>query len=215
MAEQLVRLLIVDDHPFFRQGVSLFLDGVDWVEVVGEADNGKKALDILHHQPVDLVLMDLQMPEIDGIETTRQVLEEWPTVKVLVLTSFNSWDQVYQALQAGASGYLLKNAKPEQLLAAIRAVVAGGSYLGAQLARELLERVTRAPAEGSQGLSLLTGREVDVLKLIGRGLGNKEIAGELFLSVKTVKTHTANIFAKLELSNRTQAAIYAIRHGLV
>ena len=215
MAEQLVRLLIVDDHPFFRQGVSLFLDGVEWVEVVGEADNGKKALDILHQQPVDLVLMDLQMPEIDGIETTRQVLEEWPTVKVLVLTSFNSWDQVYQALQAGASGYLLKNAKPEQLLAAVRAVVAGGSYLGTQLARELLERVTHDPAEESQGLSPLTGREVDVLKLIGRGLGNKEIAGELFLSVKTVKTHTANIFAKLELSNRTQAAIYAIRHGLV
>ena len=215
MAEQLVRLLIVDDHPFFRQGVSLFLDGVEWVEVVGEADNGKKALDILHQQPVDLVLMDLQMPEIDGIETTRQVMEEWPTVKVLVLTSFNSWDQVYQALQAGASGYLLKNAKPEQLLAAVRAVVAGGSYLGTQLARELLERVTHDPAEESQGLSPLTGREVDVLKLIGRGLGNKEIAGELFLSVKTVKTHTANIFAKLELSNRTQAAIYAIRHGLV
>ena len=215
MTEQLVRLLIADDHPFFRQGVSLFLDGVEWVEVVGEADNGKKALDILHHQPVDLVLMDLQMPEIDGIETTRQVLEEWPTVKVLVLTSFNSWDQVYQALQAGASGYLLKNAKPEQLLAAIRAVVAGGSYLGTQLARELLERVTRDPVEESQGLSILTEREVDVLKLVGRGLGNKEIAGELFLSVKTVKTHTANIFAKLELSNRTQAAIYAIRHGLV
>ena len=215
MAEQLVRLLIVDDHPFFRQGVGLFLDGVEWVEVVGEADNGKKALDILHQQPVDLVLMDLQMPEIDGIETTRQILEEWATVKVLVLTSFNSWDQVYQALQAGASGYLLKNAKPEQLLAAIRAVVAGGSYLGTQLARELLERVTRDPAEESQGLSPLTGREVDVLKLIGRGLGNKEIAAELFLSAKTVKTHTANIFAKLELSNRTQAAIYAIRHGLV
>ncbi|MCG8515011.1 MAG: response regulator transcription factor [Halanaerobiales bacterium] len=215
MTEQLVRLMIVDDHPFFRQGVSLFLDGVEWVDLVGEADNGKKALDILHQQPVDLVLMDLQMPEIDGIETTKQVLEEWPTVKVLVLTSFNSWDQVYQALQAGASGYLLKNAKPEQLLAAIRAAVAGGSYLGTQLARELLERVTRDPDEESQGLSPLTEREVDVLKLIGRGLGNKEIAGELFLSVKTVKTHTANIFAKLELSNRTQAAIYAIRHGLV
>ena len=134
---------------------------------------------------------------------------------MLVLTSFNTWDQVYQALQAGASGYLLKNAKPEQLLAAIRSVAVGGSYLGTQLARELLERVTRDPAEENHGLEPLTEREIDVLKLIGRGLGNKEIAGELFLSVKTVKTHTANIFAKLELSNRTQAAIYAIRHGLV
>lgn len=216
MFEPSIRLLIVDDHPFFRQGVRLFLDGIEWITAVDEADNGSQALNLLDNHQIDVVLMDLQMPEMDGIETTRQVLKNWPEVKVLVLTSFNSWDKVYDALRAGASGYLLKDAKPEELIAAIRAVTAGGSYFGAQVAHELLERVSQDKHVGESDLvEPLTERELDVLKLIGRGLSNNQIAKELILSIKTVKTHTANIFAKLGFNSRTQAAIYAMRRGLV
>lgn len=216
MFEQSIRLLIVDDHPFFRQGVRLFLDGIEWITAVDEAENGSQALNLLDNHQIDVVLMDLQMPEMDGIETTRQVLKSWPEVKVLVLTSFNSWDKVYDALRAGASGYLLKDAKPEELIAAIRAVTAGGNYFGAQVAQELLERVSHDKhVEEFDLVEPLTERELDVLKLIGRGLSNNQIAKELILSIKTVKTHTANIFAKLGFNSRTQAAIYAMRRGLV
>lgn len=216
MFEQKIRLLIVDDHPFFRQGVRLFLDGIDWITTVDEADNGSQALELLNNKQIDVVLMDLQMPEMDGIDTTQQVLKSWPEIKVLVLTSFNNWDKVYDALRAGASGYLLKDAKPEELIAAIRAVTAGGNYFGPQVAQELLERVSHDKhVEESGLLEPLTDRELDVLKLIGRGLSNNQIAEELILSIKTVKTHTANIFAKLGFNSRTQAAIYAIRRGLV
>lgn len=211
-----ISLLIIDDHPLFRQGVRFYLESVPDLELIGEAENGEAALAFLSKQSADVVLMDLQMPGMDGVETTRRVKEKWPDVKVLVLTSFNIWDKVYAALKAGAAGYLLKDARPEELLAAIKAVAAGGSYFGAQVATELLTRLGNekdaVPAELPE---LLTDRELEVLKLIGRGLGNREIAMELVLSEKTVKTHVANILQKLQVSSRTQAALYAIRHHLV
>lgn len=211
-----VKLLIVDDHPLFRQGVRLFLETIPDMEITGEADCGKAALSLLEQRKVDLVLLDLQMPGLDGIETTRQINVLRPGTKILILTSFGDWEKVYGALKAGASGYILKDAEPEQLLVAIRAVAAGGSYLGAQVAADLLQHVE---SEGSARAGVVHGplstRETEVLALIARGLSNREIAESLFLSEKTVKTHVANILQKLDVKSRTQAALYAMRENLV
>lgn len=211
-----VKLLIVDDHPLFRQGVRLFLETIPDMEITGEADCGKAALSLLEQRKVDLVLLDLQMPGLDGIETTRQINVLRPGTKILILTSFGDWEKVYGALKAGASGYILKDAEPEQLLVAIRAVAAGGSYLGAQVAADLLQHVkSEGKAKAGVVHGPLSTRETEVLALIARGLSNREIAESLFLSEKTVKTHVANILQKLDVKSRTQAALYAMRENLV
>lgn len=210
-----IRILIVDDHPLFRQGVRFYLESIPGLELVGEAENGAAALSFLAIHSVNVILMDLQMPGMDGVETTGRIKEERPDTKVLVLTSFNSWDKVYTALKSGASGYILKDAPPEELVAAIKAVANGGVYLGAQVASELLNRVGSEKEIITEKLpEPLTHRELEVLKQLGRGLGNREIAAELNLSEKTVKTHVANIFQKLQVTSRTQAALFAIRHNL-
>lgn len=216
---QKIRLFIIDDHPLFRKGVRFFLESLPEIELLGEAENGVEGISLLNSNsdegnPADVVLMDLQMPGMDGIETTVRIKVQWPEVRVLILTSFNSWDKVYAALKNGAAGYVLKDAPPEELLAAIQAVAAGGSYLGAQVASELLRRVGNDPAPA--GLpEPLTDRETEVLRLIGQGLGNREIALQLVVSEKTVKTHVANILQKLQVKSRTQAALYAIQHQLI
>jgi|LSQX01.3.fsa_nt_gb NarL family two-component system response regulator LiaR len=211
-----IKLLIVDDHPLFRRGVRFFLETVPDMEIAGEADSGSAALSLLEQKKVDLVLLDLQMPGLDGIETTRQINAVRPGIKILILTSFGDWEKVYGALKAGASGYILKDAEPEQLLAAIRAVAAGGSYLCPQVAADLLQHVEN---EGRAGVGEvhepLSTRETEVLALITRGLSNREIAESLFLSEKTVKTHVANILQKLNVKSRTQAALYAMRKNLI
>lgn len=210
------QLLIVDDHPLFRQGVRLFLETNSDLELIGEAANGQEALDFLEQKRADVVLLDLQMPGLDGIETTKRIADCHPQVKVLILTSFGSWNKVYAALKNGAAGYILKDAEPEQLAAAIRAVAAGGNYLGAQTAAELLEHVDRpGKPEASELPEPLSSRETEVLALLARGLGNREIAESLFISEKTVKTHVANILQKLNVKSRTQAALYAMRENLV
>jgi len=211
-----IKLLIVDDHPLFRQGVRLFLETIPDMEVAGEADCGEAALSLLEQRDVDLVLLDLQMPGLDGIETTGQINAVRPGTKILILTSFGDWEKVYGALKAGASGYILKDAEPEQLLTAIRAVAAGGSYLGAQVAADLLQHVENEGRTGpSEVHEPLSTREMEVLALIARGLSNREIAESLFLSEKTVKTHVANILQKLDVKSRTQAALYAMRKNLI
>jgi two-component system, NarL family, response regulator LiaR len=212
-----IRLLIIDDHPLFRQGVRFFLESIPEIELAGEAGNGADGLVFLSGNPVDIVLMDLQMPGMDGIEVTEKIKERWPDIKVLVLSSFNSWDKVYSALKKGAAGYVLKDAPPEELLAGIKAVAAGGSFLGAKVATELLNRLGNDPAVPTANdlPEPLTEREIDVLKLIGQGLGNREIAEQLVVSEKTVKTHVANILQKLQVKSRTQAALYAIQHQLI
>lgn len=212
-----VKLLIVDDHPFFRQGIQLYLDGNEEVQIIGEANNGKEAIEIIKKdKKIDVILMDLKMPEMDGVEATRVIKGEWPHIKILVLTSFNSWDKVYNALQAGADGYVLKDVKSDELVLAIKAVNAGGNYFGAQIGQKLVDKI---PEENKvQHLDLvepLTEREHEVLSLIGRGLGNKEIAEELVVSIKTVKTHVSNILAKLNVKSRTQAAIFALRNNII
>lgn len=221
MGEQKISLLIVDDHPLFRRGVKLYLQTVPGLVIAGESDGGESALAFLEREAVDVVLLDLQMPDLDGVETARRILALRPETKVLMLTSFGTWEKVYSALKAGASGYLLKDAEPEELAAAIRAVAAGGSYLGAQVAAELLQYVEAGPKEGRDSqaegglMEPLSGREKEVLALLAAGLSNREIAGRLFLSEKTVKTHVANILQKLNVKSRTQAALYAMREKLV
>ncbi len=211
-----IRLLIVDDHPLFRQGVRFYLESIPELKLIGEAENGARALTFLREHQVDVILMDLQMPGMDGVEVTGEIKKEWPETRVLILTSYNSWDKVYSALKSGAAGYILKDAQPKEVLAAIKAVASGGSFLGPMVASELLNRINNDPEDRSLNLpEPLTERELEVLKLLGQGLGNREIAEQLIISEKTVKTHVANILQKLEVSSRTQAVLYAIRHNLI
>lgn len=212
-----IRLLIVDDHPLFRQGVRLYLDVIQDMEVLGEANNGDEAVTFFKQHDVDVVLLDLQMPGIDGIEVARQILALNDQTRVLMLTSFGSWDRIYTALKAGAAGYVLKDAEPDELVAAIRAVAAGGSYLSEQATTQLLNHVgaNNAPEQPTSDMvEPLSEREHEVLQLIARGQSNREIAAHLFLSEKTVKTHVANILQKLNVKSRTQAALYAMRTQL-
>lgn len=214
--ETFTRLLIVDDHPLFRQGVRFYLESLPEIQIDGEVESGMAALAFLEQQMVDIVLLDLQMPEMDGAETTHRMKEKWPNLKILVLTSFNSWEMVQAALKAGANGYVLKDARPEELAAAIRAVAVGGSYLDAEIAAVMVHQIdsTDRLATGTfpDLVEPLTEREVEVLELIGQGMGNREIAEKLFLSEKTVKTHVANILQKLRVKSRTQAALYFKEH---
>lgn len=209
-----ISVLIVDDHPLFRRGVRLFLQAVEGITLLGEADSGEAALKALENTAADVVLLDLQMPGLDGIETAQRVPEVCPGAKILILTSMGSWSQVSRALKAGAAGYVMKDAEPDELIAAIRAVAAGGSYLGAQATAELLEHMS-GPGQTSDLQEPLSAREEEVLILIAQGQSNREIAQQLFLSEKTVKTHVANILQKLNVKSRTQAALYAMKANLV
>ena len=211
-----IKLLIVDDHPLFRRGVRIYLETAPDLVITGEADGGEGALEFLEQEAVDVVLLDLQMPKMDGIETAGRILERHPETRVLMLTSFGNWERVYQALKTGASGYVLKDAEPEELAAAIRAVSAGGNYLGAQVASQLLQHVGAEVKEErprETGVEPLTEREDEVLALVAKGLSNREIGDQLYVSEKTVKTHVANILQKLNVRSRTQAALYAMRQS--
>jgi len=205
-----IAVLIADDHPFVRHGLRTFLETLDDVEVVGEAGNGAEAVEQAARLVPDVVLMDLVMPELDGVEATRRIRAESPTTKVIVLTSFDADEQVFPAIKAGAAGYLLKDVRPAELAEAIRKASRGEALLAPSVAAKLMQEVAgdRSPAAG------LTERELEVLRLIARGLSNKMIARELVVSEKTVKTHVSNILAKLHLTDRTQAALYAVREGL-
>lgn len=211
-----IRILIVDDHPLFRQGVRLYLESLPDFQIDGEVENGAAALAFLEQQLVDVVLLDLQMPEMDGVETTLRIREKWPNLKILALTSFNSWERVQSALKAGANGYVLKDIRPQELTVAIRAVAMGGSYLNAEITAAMVQQMDNsgkpAPTTFPDTVDPLTQREIKVLELIGQGMGNREIAEKLFLSETTVKTHVANILQKLQVKSRTQAALYFKEH---
>ena len=210
-----IKVLIVDDHGIVRQGLRTYLDLLDDIEIVGEAENGVEAVaQVKQHQP-HVVLMDLVMPEMDGIEATRQIGTISPETKVIVLTSFTEDDQVFPAIQAGAAGYLLKDVSPTDLANAIQAVHRGEAQLHPDIARKLMSQFVSLTAEPKAAPDELTTRELEVLRLIGRGMSNREIARALTISEKTVKTHVSHILSKLHLGDRTQAAIYAYKHGLV
>ena len=217
-----VRLLVVDDHPVVRQGLRTFLETRSGFEVVGEASDGETAIAEAARLLPDVILMDLVMPGVDGLEAIDRIRAGDPTARILVLTSFASADQVLPALRAGAAGYLLKDAAPAEVEAAIRAVHRGEGVLDPGVTATVLAEVAHpgtapAPPSGEPadpGFATLTPREREVLGLLGRGLSNAAIARELFVAEKTVKTHVSSILAKLRLADRTQAALYAARLGL-
>jgi DNA-binding NarL/FixJ family response regulator len=210
-----IRVLVADDHAVVRKGIAAVLSTEPGMEVVGEAAEGAEAVEAARQLQPDVVLIDLVMPNMSGIEALRLILAEQPRARVLVLTSFATDDQVLPAIKAGALGYLLKDSGPEELVRAIRQVHRGESSLHPRVARQLLEHVARpAEAAPSDALAGLTNREVEVLRLVARGLSNQQIAAELVLSEATVRVHVSNILSKLQVESRTQAALYALRQGL-
>jgi NarL family two-component system response regulator LiaR len=208
-----IRLLIADDHTIVRKGLKVLLATEADMEVVGEANNGAEAVAMAASLKPDVILMDLVMPQMDGIEATRTITASSPCPKVLVLTSFAADDKVFPAVKAGALGYLLKDSSPEQLLEAIRRVHRGEPSLEPSIARKVLQELSN-PAQGKPTTDPLTERELDVLRLIAQGLSNKEIAAALFVAEWTVRSHVSNILSKLQLASRTQAALYALRSGI-
>jgi NarL family two-component system response regulator LiaR len=208
-----ISVLIVDDHAVVRQGLRAFLGVQEDIELVGEATNGVEAVERVRELLPDVVLMDLVMPVMDGIEATRKIRALSPRTQVIVLTSFAEDEKVFPSIKAGALGYLLKDVSPGNLVQAIRAAHRGEAQLHPDIARKLMEEFSARAIEPIR--EELTKRELEVLRFIARGLSNREIAEELVISVKTVKTHVSNILSKLHLSDRTQAAIYALREGLV
>lgn len=212
-AEGTIRLVIVDDHAVVREGLRTYLELEDRLQIVGEAANGREAIDKVRAYMPDVVLMDLLMPEMDGIAATKAIKEFAPDVKVIVLTSFQDDEHIMPAIEAGATGYLLKDVSAPDLVRAIEGAYAGHAQLHPEVARKLMEQV-RQPRRKEDPAEDLTPRERDVLRLIASGMSNKEIARELVMTERTVKGHVSNILGKLNLQDRTQAALYAVRHGL-
>jgi DNA-binding NarL/FixJ family response regulator len=212
-----IRVMVVDDHAFVRRGVRAYLTTVPSLEMVGEAADGEEALDLLRQwqtagEPLPhVVLMDLQMPRKGGVEAIADITRAHPEMKVVVLTSFGEVERVHAALAAGAAGYLLKDAEPEEVATAIRAAAIGEVHLDPAVARQL----TRRMAAPQVGLSALTAREREILSLVAHGHSNRDIAGHLVISERTARTHVSNVLTKLQLSSRTQAALLAIREGLI
>nr|WP_152619391.1 response regulator transcription factor [Cohnella kolymensis] len=209
-----VRVLLVDDHEMVRIGLAAVLGTEDGIEVVGEAGNGMDGLRLAREYLPDVVLMDLVMEGMDGVETTRRLVEEMPQCRVIVLTSYLDDEKMYPVIEAGAFSYLLKTSRAAEIADAIRAAARGQSVLESQVASKMMNRFRRPMQTQAQPHEDLTDREMEVLKLIAEGKSNQEIADVLFIGIKTVKYHLTNLFGKLSVEDRTQAAIYAHRHGL-
>jgi len=213
MTQTPIRVLIVDDHAIVRKGTRALLATERDIEVVGEADNGAEAVALAQTLHPSVILMDLVMPRMDGIEATRQITSRQPEVRILVLTSFAADDKVFPAIKAGALGYLLKDSGPEELVQAIRQVHRGEPSLEPSIARKVLSELTHPPKQPPT-TDPLTERELMVLRLVAQGRSNRDIAEQLVIAEITVRTHVSNILSKLHLASRTQAALYALREGL-
>ena len=219
-----VRVLLVDDQLLVRSGFSLILSVEDDIEVIGQASDGEEAVRLTRELRPDVVLMDVQMPVMDGIEATRRIVAD-DLARVVILTTFDRDDYVFAGLAAGASGFLLKNADADHLIEAVRAVAGGHALLAPEVTRRVIEQMTNGPVADARAaprrddrdprLDELTPRELEVLGLVGRGLSNAEIAGRLFVGEATVKTHLSNVFAKLHLRDRVQAVVLAYEAGLI
>lgn len=212
--DKLARVLLVDDHEMVRIGLAAVLGTEEGIEVVGEAGNGMDGLRLAREYKPDVVLMDLVMEGMDGIETTRRIMEEMPDCRVIVLTSFLDDEKMYPVIEAGAFSYLLKTSRATEIADAIRAAARGQSVLESQVASKMMNRFRRPAQSEALPHEELTEREMEVLQLIAQGKSNQEVADELFIGIKTVKYHLTNLFGKLGVEDRTQAAIYAHRHGL-
>jgi DNA-binding NarL/FixJ family response regulator len=214
-----IRVLLCDDQALVRSGFRMILEARDDLEVVGEAEDGQQAIDLAASTAPDVVLMDVRMPNLDGIEATRRLVQSGSAAQIIVLTTYDLDEHVYAAIRAGASGFLLKDVQPVQLVDAIRVVAAGDALLSPSVTRRLLERFARALPEREEpppgSLADLTEREMEVLRLLANGLSNAELAERLFVSEATVKTHVSNLLHKLGLRDRVQAVILAYEAGLV
>ncbi|WP_045524436.1 response regulator transcription factor [Neobacillus niacini] len=209
----MIRVVFVDDHEMVRIGVSAYLSAQPDIEVVGEAADGKKGVELALELRPDIILMDLVMKEMDGIEATRQIIERWPEAKVIIVTSFLDDEKVYPALEAGATSYMLKTSKADEIANAVRATYHGQSVLEPEVTGKMMVKMRQKhqhlPHEE------LTSREMEILMLMAEGKTNQDIADELFIALKTVKTHVSNILSKLNVQDRTQAVIYAFKHSLI
>ena len=211
-----IRVVLADDQELVRAGFRMILETQADIEVVDDAGDGVEAVAATGRLQPDVVLMDIRMPNLDGLQATKQIMAAGSAARVLILTTFDLDEYVYQALTAGASGFLLKNAPPEQLISAVRVVAAGDGLLSPSITRRVIEQFTRLPPPGgTDALKGLTDRERQVLELVARGLSNGEIAAELFVSDATVKSHVAHLLAKLRLRDRVQAVVLAYETGLV
>jgi DNA-binding NarL/FixJ family response regulator len=218
MEQMIIKVLLVDDQAMVRAGIHMILEAENDIRVVGEAEDGAKAIALVHKLKPDVVLMDIQMPLMNGLEATRKIIQTpGNTSRVLILTTFERDDYVFEALRAGASGFILKNAPPEDLIEAVRVIAEGNALLAPSITRRIInEFAQRTPRHDlKEKLSSLTEREIEVMRLIAKGKTNSEIAADLFVGETTVKTHISNLFTKLDLRDRVQAVVYAYESGLI
>ncbi|MCQ6282443.1 response regulator transcription factor [Bacillus sp. EB600] len=209
----MIRVVFVDDHEMVRIGVSSYLSAQPDIEVVGEAGDGKKGVELALDLRPDIILMDLVMKEMDGIEATRQIIEKWPEAKIIIVTSFLDDEKVYPALEAGATSYMLKTSKASEIANAVRNTYNGQSVLEPEVTGKMMAKMRQKNQHFLH--DELTSREMEILLLMAQGKTNQEIADELFIALKTVKTHVSNILSKLRVQDRTQAVIYAFKHALI
>ncbi len=209
----MIKVLFVDDHEMVRIGVSSYLSSQADIKVVGEAENGREGVEKALELRPDIILMDLVMKEMDGIEATREIMKEWPEAKIIIVTSFLDDEKVYPALEAGAASYMLKTSKASEIAEAVRATYQGNSVLEPEVTGKMMQKM-RNPKTAARH-DELTKREMEVLLLMTEGKSNQEIADELFIALKTVKVHVSNILSKLGVQDRTQAVIYAFKHSIV
>ena len=213
-----IKVLLVDDQAMVRAGIHMILEAENDIKVVGEVEDGAKAIAATRHLKPDVVLMDIQMPVMNGLDATRQItLTPGNTSRVLILTTFERDDYVFEALRAGASGFILKNAPPEDLVEAVRVIAEGNALLAPSVTRRIINEFAQRPPRTNfkDNLKQLTEREIEVMKLIAKGKNNSEIAADLFVSEATVKTHISNLLNKLDLRDRVQAVVYAYESGLI
>ncbi len=214
MTKPPIRVLVVDDHAIVRKGVRALLAEVEEIEVVGEASEGEEAIELVDRLHPDVIMMDLVMPKMDGIEAISKITAKYPDARILALTSFANDDKVFPAIKSGAIGYLLKDSDPDELIPAIRQVYRGEPSMHPSIARKLLQELSQ-PSGNPPTPDPLTERELEVLRLVAKGVDNQQIASHLHVAEVTVRTHVSHILSKLHLANRVQATLYALKEGLV
>lgn len=208
----MIRIILIDDHPMVRLGLSSYFQIQNDMEVVGEAENGKEGVRLALNERPDIILMDLVMEEMDGIEATKEILAQWPEAKIIIVTSFIDDEKVFPAMESGASGYLLKTSSAAEIANAIRSIHKGANVFEEQVTQKVINRESQPEAVALH--DELTNRELEILSYVAKGYSNQEIADTCFITLKTVKTHVSNILSKLDVSDRTQAAIYAYKNDL-